>query len=922
MVLDSATRVRISLCAVLAAANFTLASEAASGPASAGPASAGKTVLSQKHFWRKHYTFFPPSLSAKAAKALGLDSDRASRTEFLARHFYSGFETPPPPEQWRQPDYDDAAWLLERGRQFVCGDSRAMKYNAPDATNAYLRGTDPFVEEVGLICQRGRFIVKDPAKVGKLLLSLVCRGGFVAYLNGTEVARAWLPAGRITPFTPAAEYPLEAFFLKGDSKNRQPLQWYTHRGSDQWALRERSFGPVPIDTGLLREGVNVLAIELHRAEYPAECKRKVNWRTRPSLVFATLGLSLLELRAEPAGDAVAPASTRRGGLDVWPADIAGAYSDRTCPNHDYQPAPVRIVAARNGSFAGQAIVASDSPIEGLTAAASALVHTDSGARIPRDRIRIRYGAVNPTWRGGLGYLTTVLPQEMKLNSLGNRFDILLADPPSGTDCIPVWITVDVPRDASAGDYGGAVSITVNGHDAVRMPIDLYVADWSLPDVEDQVSLLNIYQSPETLARYYQVEPWSQRHWRLIERSLEMMGEIGNMGLFFPLLAESQMGNPESMVIWVKQPDGSYKYDFSRFDRYLDTAMKYHRRLRFLSLNVWGRECSPRGGYENARGALVTVQDARTGERTNVKLPEYGTAECEKLWRPLLLALRDRLKARGLDELILLGLPADGAPHWSHVAMFRRILPEAKWIRESHFDTRAYRYDPKDKQAVVPVAYNSVVWGGSIPDPRQKRLYGWRQNPDHLIMNFNRAGTECLVLNGFPPPWSYRMWMESTLACGRNGNGRVGGDYWHIGAKFIGGGRANSEAVGGSSGTLFGIYLASCVGQVGLGNSTTDLFGPGPNGPVPTVRLENAREGIAEAEARIFIEKALLDKDSPLPAELAKKCQDLLDKRTNVLRMWAIGAARIAPYLWQQRARRLYDAAGEVKRALARSRPGL
>lgn len=59
-------------------------------------------------------------------------------------------------------------------------------------------------------------------------------------------------------------------------------------------------------------------------------------------------------------------------------------------------------------------------------------------------------------------------------------------------------------------------------------------------------------------------------------------------------------------------------------------------------------------------------------------------------------------------------------------------------------------------------------------------------------------------------------MEATLGVGRAGNGRVGGDYWKIGARFVGSGRISSGNSGGSRGTLFGIYLKSAVGQVGFG----------------------------------------------------------------------------------------------------------
>jgi hypothetical protein len=59
-----------------------------------------------------------------------------------------------------------------------------------------------------------------------------------------------------------------------------------------------------------------------------------------------------------------------------------------------------------------------------------------------------------------------------------------------------------------------------------------------------------------------------------------------------------------------------------------------------------------------------------------------------------------------------------------------------------------------------------------------------------------------------------------------------------------------------------------------------LLGPGPQGPVSTVRREMLREGQQEAEARIEVEGALLA--GRLPADLARECSGLLE-RLNAVR---------------------------------------
>jgi hypothetical protein len=79
------------------------------------------------------------------------------------------------------------------------------------------------------------------------------------------------------------------------------------------------------------------------------------------------------------------------------------------------------------------------------------------------------------------------------------------------------------------------------------------------------------QSPESLAMHYKVPMWSERHWELIEQSFQQLGRIGNKTVHLRLICRTNFGDSESMVRWVPQQDGGYKYSFSIFERYLDTA---------------------------------------------------------------------------------------------------------------------------------------------------------------------------------------------------------------------------------------------------------------------------------------------------------------------------------------------------------------
>ena len=292
-------------------------------PAAPAAPAAEKLLLSEKHYWRKHYTFIPPKVSVQAAKAKGLPTDAASRAKYLARFYFTGIQTPPPPADWVKLDFDDSAWRIARGRQFHVGDRRVLAGTPIDGTDVYLRGTDSFVEEVGLICHRATFKVNDPAKVKALALSLTYRGGFVAYLNGTEVARAHLPAGKIDPDSAADDYPLEAHFERdsiGKPKRRYlstfNRQWKPARDSDQWALRERSFGPKPIKLAA-SPGAEVDRVpqvpDVELVGYLADVALPVlhDQRGRPALDDL-----LLELRHHPHVHRRTDALDRGGRLDA------------------------------------------------------------------------------------------------------------------------------------------------------------------------------------------------------------------------------------------------------------------------------------------------------------------------------------------------------------------------------------------------------------------------------------------------------------------------------------------------------------------------------------------------------------------------------------------------------------------------------
>jgi hypothetical protein len=857
------------------------------------------TILGAGSYWREHVT-----RAAPLASGPGEPADRAVAPKGRRARIILG-PSAPLPADWTKPAFDDKAWARTRG---------------------------PFQgrHEFGRVCRRGTFLVTRPADVRKLTLEMTYCGGAAVYLNGREVHRASLPPGPLSEATPGKDYPKAAFFVSDGPRKGKLLHGYTDRKrKEQFALRWRTAGPVDLPVDALRKGANVLAVELHRSCYPPEC------REAGAGSFAPIALGRLFLKAEAEPGAVAQAVARPQGFQVWNADIIEEVTEL-----DFGPPceplrPVRIAAVQNGTFSGQVVVGSTAAIVGLRAEMGRLSRTDGGKSIPVDAVRVRYARPGQkmAYLGGrvFGGRTGVslgvhfrrfdglvhrLPAKIDPTAPSERLNaklrqaLGLPDRPVPAAVVPVWITVDVPRDTAPGTCKGTLTIRADGQKDRAVAVELEVFDWTLPDVRNYVSEFSVYQSPDTLAAYYKVPLWSEKHWSLIEQSVRLIGEAGNHTIIVPLLSKEQGGNAESYVTWVRQPDGSFTYDTALMERYVDLYLEHHAReqIDVVCLTVWGnagvaagnpyqkQKYDERGLPTKTRGTFtVTALDPKTGTKSDMELPPPGTKEYADFWRPVLREVRRKLAERKLADRIALGMPADPPIPIPVVRIFHDVLPDAGWFVGNHPGKRGYRCDPADRRKLVSATHVERVYTGPLPDPAKKRHRGWQRK--QMCLAFNRYGFGPLCLYPNPRVWAFRMLMEADLASGHRGAGRIGADYWRM---------PDVRSRSGGAGTFYMRYPQSSVGQTGMAANCAALLAPGPAGPVSSVRFENVREGIQNAEAAVFLQKALLAKT--LPEKLAGRCRRALDARIHAMRTYTLGLGHAG---WQQRDRTLYGLAAEV-----------
>ncbi len=302
----------------------------------------GRTVLDTSGFWRIHYTLRPPVVKTAA----GLQTVAQAKCLWLNR------DTTPPPDDWRSVDFDDSTWWRSPGAVFPVRRLEWLKLPDLDFGFSELDYSTVYLAHLAM---RGKFAVPDPARAGDLSLCLAYRGGVVVYLNGIEVTRGDMPQGEIRRDTLANDYPPEAFETGGGK-----LLSVEQRESDRarCELHNRRLKDVTIPARLLRKGLNVLAISVHRAAHHEVVLKHQSPKKPFLLLWSTCGLS--SVRLEARGE-VAPNCARPQGLQAWNSNPLSVDFDLDWGDPQDRLAAVRLVAHGTAPFPAKSSSAQPSP---------------------------------------------------------------------------------------------------------------------------------------------------------------------------------------------------------------------------------------------------------------------------------------------------------------------------------------------------------------------------------------------------------------------------------------------------------------------------------------------------------------------------------------------------------------------------------
>ena len=331
---------------------------------------------------------------------------------------------------------------------------------------------------------------------------------------------------------------------------------------------------------------------------------------------------------------------------------------------------------------------------------------------------------------------------------------------------PVWVTLEVPRDAEAGEYTLTLDVLDAENQALVSQLNLRVniQDKTLPKVEDQAFHLDFWQQPYSVSRYYNATRWSDRHLELLRPYMELLARAGQSVvsaiLFYEPWGDQSHDKFSAMVKTTKKRNGTWSYDYRIFDRWVEfmESCGISKQIDCYSMIPWDMTFQY---YDEAQGKNVDL-------KTTTSAAEY-----KALWKAFLTSFAAHLKEKGWFEKTLIAMDERGLSNMLDAyAIVQETVPDMKMALAGN-----YHSELVDKLGDYCVAFGQSF---SAAELKSRRAKGWystfytccTEKQPNIFTNSLPAEAAYLPIFGIANDfdgylhWSWLNWHDTPLTDSR------------------------------------------------------------------------------------------------------------------------------------------------------------
>jgi hypothetical protein len=230
----------------------------------------------------------------------------------------------------------------------------------------------------------------------------------------------------------------------------------------------------------------------------------------------------------------------------------------------------------------------------------------------------------------------------------------------------IWVELHVPPDTPPGDYQGAVDISDGQQALAHLPFRLKVVTATVPKIQT-LNVTNWFTLDDQRSQqFFGVPAFSDGWWNL----------VGNVARVFAAHRQNVIITPLMELILPKEGGGSGSYDFSNFDRWVETFQSAGA-LRYIE----GSHLLTRPYYTAPLGVEVF---GREGGKVVTKALPPDSPEVSRFLAGFLTALNKHLEDKGWKAIYLQHVldeaHGDEIPYYGKIAtLVRRYLPGVQTI---------------------------------------------------------------------------------------------------------------------------------------------------------------------------------------------------------------------------------------------------
>lgn len=242
---------------------------------------------------------------------------------------------------------------------------------------------------------------------------------------------------------------------------------------------------------------------------------------------------------------------------------------------------LRLTGWKGERVSAQLVITSPEPLDSVQVEMSALQNRQHAllddARVMRGFVRyVMTDGLNKDGKGTCGFRPDLSQFDSTL--VADPIDPLTAQlSMQARTTQGYWVRVWIPQEAAAGLYTSELTVKNGSRVLGSLKLEVEVQRRTLPAPSQWAFHLDLWQNPFAVARYHRVPLWSRAHFDLLEKELQSYADAGGKVITTSIMHHPWGGQTydpfESMITWMKRVDGTWYFDYTIFDKWVELMMK-------------------------------------------------------------------------------------------------------------------------------------------------------------------------------------------------------------------------------------------------------------------------------------------------------------------------------------------------------------